>query len=157
MAEEKQEQAAQETKGVNVQKIYLKDVSVEVPGAPMVFQEQWNPDADVQLGTASKKLGDAVYEVVLTVTVTTKLKEATAFLVEVKQAGIFGVQGFSEQELGPLLGSFCPGVLFPYAREAISDLVGKAGFPQLLLQPVNFDALYAQHLQQQAEAATKAH
>jgi len=161
MAEENQnqnqEQEAQETKAVNIQKIYLKDVSVEVPGAPMVFQEQWNPDADVQLGTASKKLGEGVFEVVLTVTVTTKLKEKTAFLVEVKQAGIFGVQGFSDQELGPLLGSFAPGVLFPYAREAVSDLVGKSGFPQLLLQPVNFDALYAQHLQQQAQATSKAH
>ena len=157
MAEENQEQPAPETKGVNVQKIYLKDVSLEVPGAPLVFQNEWNPDADVQLGTASKKLGDGVFEVVLTVTVTTKLKDQTAFLVEVKQAGIFGVQGFGEQEYGPLLGSFCPGVLFPYAREAISDLVGKAGFPQLLLQPVNFDALYAQHVQQQAQAAEKAH
>lgn len=157
MAEENQEQKAPEAKGVNVQKIYIKDVSVEVPGAPAVFQEQWNPDADVQLGTASKQLGEGVFEVVLSVTVTTKIKDKTVFLVEVKQAGIFGVQGFSDQEHGPLLGSFCPSVLFPYAREAISDLVGKAGFPQLLLQPVNFDALYAQHLQQQTQAADKAH
>ncbi len=158
MAEENQDQAAPQNKGLNVQKIYLQDASLEVPGAPAVFQEPWQPDADVQLATASKKLGDGVFEVVLTVTVTTKLKDKTAFLVEVKQAGIFGVQGFADPEMGSLLGSFCPSILFPYAREAVSDLVGKAGFPQLLLQPVNFDALYAQHVQQQqTEAAAKAH
>ncbi len=121
-----------------------------------MFQEPWNPDADVQLATASKKLGEGLFEVVLTVTVTTKIKDMTAFLVEVKQAGIFGVQGFDQQELNALLGSFSPSILFPYAREAVSDLVGKAGFPQLLLQPVNFDALYAQHAQQ-AAAGEKAH
>lgn len=156
MAEENQEQPEQQ-KGISVQKVYIKDASLEVPGAPQIFQDPWNPDADVQLGTASKKLGEGVFEVVLTVTVTTKIEEKTAFLVEIKQAGVFGVQGFDEQELSTLLGSFCPGILFPYAREAVSDLVGKAGFPQLLLQPVNFDALYAQHMQQQAEAAGKAH
>lgn len=153
MSEEKQ--AAQEpvNKAVNIQKLYLKDVSVEVPGAPGVFQEQWNPNADVQLATASSSLGDNHYEVVLTVTVTTKLQDKTAFLVEVKQGAVFSLEGFSEQELGPVLGSFCPTVIFPYAREAISDLVGKAGFPQLLLQPVNFDALYAQRMQQQQQQA----
>lgn len=154
-SEEKQEKQTAEQatgKAVNIQKIYLKDVSVEVPGAPNVFQEQWNPNADVQLATANKNLGDDHYEVVLTVTVTTKLKEQTAFLVEVNQGAVFNVQGFSEEEMGPVLGSFCPAVLFPYAREAISDLVGKAGFPQLLLQPVNFDALYAQQMQKQQQS-----
>jgi len=149
MSEEQAAAQEQTNKAVNIQKIYLKDVSVEVPGAPNVFQEQWNPNADVQLATTNSALGNNAYEVVLTVTVTTKLKEQTAFLVEVKQGAVFSLEGFTEQELGPVLGSFCPTVLFPYAREAISDLVGKAGFPQLLLQPVNFDALYAQQMQQE--------
>ncbi|GAB4350726.1 MAG: protein-export chaperone SecB [Gammaproteobacteria bacterium] len=153
MSEESQAAQEQVNRAVNIQKIYLKDVSVEVPGAPMIFQEQWNPNADVQLATASTDLGNNLYEVVLTVTVTTKLGEKTAFLVEVKQGAVFLLEGFTGQELGPVLGSFCPNVIFPYAREAISDLVGKAGFPQLLLQPVNFDALYAQQVQQQAEQA----
>ena len=84
----------------------------------------------------------------LTITVTVKISESTAYLVEVNQAGIFSIAGFSEQELGPMLGSFCPNILFPYAREVVSDLVNKGGFPQLILAPVNFDALYVQHLQQ---------
>lgn len=145
------EQQVQE-RAVNLQKIYIKDVSVEVPGAPQIFQQQWAPEADIQLGSGNRGVADDLYEVVLTVTVTAKLGEATAFLVEVKQAGLFTVQGFEEEERGQVLGSFCPNVLFPFAREAISDLVGKAGFPQVLLQPVNFDALYAQHLEQQAQA-----
>jgi preprotein translocase subunit SecB len=89
-----------------------------------------------------------LYEVALTVTITVKSNDKTAYLVEVNQAGIFALSGFSDQEMGPMVGSFCPNILFPYAREAVSDLVAKGGFPQLLLAPVNFDALYSQHLQQ---------
>ncbi len=155
MSDEKAQAQDQTNKAINIQKIYLKDVSVEVPGAPNIFQEQWNPNADVQLSTTNTALGNDMYEVVLTVTVTTKLEEQTAFLVEVNQGAVFSLEGFSDQEMGPVLGSFCPNVIFPYAREAISDLVGKAGFPQLLLQPVNFDALYAQQVQQQQ--STSAH
>ena len=94
-----------------------------------------------------------MHEVMLTVTVTAKVEEQTAYLVEVQQAGIFQVAGFEEGQIGHLLGSFCPNILFPYVREAISDLVARGGFPQMLLQPVNFDALYAQHMQQQQEQA----
>ena len=103
-----------------------------------------------------QKLGDAVYEVSLTVTVTTQLGEQTAYLAEAKQAGIFTINGFAEQELGPMLGSYCPNQLFPYAREVISDLIMKGSFPQLVLQPVNFDALYAQHQQELAKKAQSA-
>jgi preprotein translocase subunit SecB len=98
-------------------------------------------------------LENALYEVSLSVTVTVKCKDTTAYLVEVNQAGIFSLTGFPEQEMGPMLGSFCPNILFPYAREVVSDLVAKGGFPQLLLAPVNFDAIYAQHIQQAKQQA----
>jgi preprotein translocase subunit SecB len=104
------------------------------------------------LGTQTQALENDIYEVVLSLTVTVKIGEATAYLVEVNQAGIISASGFDEAELGPLLGSFCPNILFPYAREVISDLVSKGGFPQLILAPVNFDALYMQQLQQSQQA-----
>lgn len=139
-----------------IQKIFTKDISFESPNAPAVFKEGgWNPKIDVQVQTGAKPLEeDKVFEVVLTVTVTAQQNEKTAFLVEVQQAGIFTVGGFEDAEKGHLFGSYCPNLLFPYAREVVSDLVAKGGFPALLLQPINFDALYAQHVQQrQAEAA----
>lgn len=129
-----------------IQKIYVKDLSFEAPHTPMIFTEKWAPNIDFQLSSASQAVGEHVYEVVLTITVTAKLGEKTAFLAEVKQAGIFAVQGL-ENNLGPLLGSYCPNILFPFAREVVADIVTRGGFPQLLLAPVNFDALYAQHLQ----------
>jgi preprotein translocase subunit SecB len=98
-------------------------------------------------------LEDSLFEIALTVTITVKSADTTAYLVEVNQAGIFSLSGFTDQEMGPMVGSFCPNILFPYAREAVSDLVAKGGFPQLLLAPVNFDALYAQHLQQSQQQA----
>jgi len=103
------------------------------------------------LNTKTGKLADDTYEVVLSVTVTTKIADKTAHIVEVHLAGLFGVRGFSDDELGPLLGAYCPNLLFPYAREIVSDLVTKGSFPQLVLQPVNFDALYAQHREKTAE------
>jgi preprotein translocase subunit SecB len=133
-----------------IQKIYVKDISFEAPGAPFVFQEKWAPQIDLQLGSATEQLSEHVYQAVLSLTVTAKLGDKTAFLVEVQQAGIFSLQGFGE-DLGAMLGSYCPNILFPYARETVSDLVTRGGFPQLLLAPVNFDALYAQHLRQQQE------
>ena len=137
-----------------IQKIYLKDVSFESPNSPELFSSgQWKPEINVQLNTEGKALGTDVYDVTLMITVTAKHDEKTAFLAEVKQAGIFAVKGFSSEEMAPMIGSYCPNVLFPYAREAISDLVTKGGFPQLLLAPVNFDAIYAQHVQQQKQAA----
>lgn len=143
-----------EQKNFAIQKLFLKDVSFESPNAPAIFSDNgWSPEINVQLNTESNSLAENVVEVVLKITVTAKHEDKTAFLVELHQAGVFTVQGFSEEEMGGMLGSYCPNVLFPFAREAISDLVGKGGFPQLLLAPVNFDALYAQHIQQQKVSA----
>ncbi len=144
MAEEKK---AQEKK-FSIQKIYTKDISFESPAAPKVFTEKWEPAVDFNLGTNATPLEDSMFDVALTVTVTVKTGETTAYLVEATQAGIFSLAGFTDEEMGPMVGSFCPNILFPYVREVISDLVAKGGFPQLLLAPVNFDALYAQHIQQ---------
>jgi len=135
-----------------MQKIYVKDLSFESPKAPEVFTK--NPQAQTQLNIASanRHVEDNHYEVSLTLTIESKDGGETIFLIEITQAGIFTIRGYTEQERGMLLGSFCPSTLFPYAREAISDIVSKGGFPQLLLQPINFEALYAQAVQQrQAE------
>lgn len=135
-----------------IQKIYLKDVSFESPNSPAVFQDaDWKPEINVQLNTEGKTIAEGVHEVTLSVTVTAKKGDSTAFLVEVKQAGVFQLTGFSQEQLGGMLGAYCPETLFPFAREAIAELVSKGGFPQLLLAPVNFNALYMQHQQQQAE------
>jgi preprotein translocase subunit SecB len=156
------EEKAKETEAVadeqqfQLQKIYLKDTSFETPNSPGIFTENWEPDVSVELQTAGKALADDVHEVVLTVTVTTKVSDKTAYLVEVHQAGVFTMTGFDENERAHMLGSYCPNILFPYAREAISDFIGKGGFPQLVLAPVNFDALYSQHVQQQQEKNTAA-
>ncbi len=143
---------AEETKAAekqfSIQKIHTKDISFETPNSPQIFTEKWEPAVDFNLGTNVQTLEENLYEVSLTVTVTVKCGEINAYLVEVTQAGVFTLQGFNEEEMGPMMGSFCPNILFPYAREVVSDLVNKGGFPQLLLAPVNFDALYAQHLQQ---------
>lgn len=139
-----------------LQRIYLKDASFEVPGAPRVFLQTWNPEVSIDLATSAERLEDNTHvEVTLSLTVTARNEGQTAFLVEVKQAGIFQAVGFDDDALGPLLGAYCPNILFPYAREAVSELVGKGSFPQLLLQPVNFDAVYAERLQREAEDAAK--
>ncbi|MGZ5049825.1 MAG: protein-export chaperone SecB [Methylobacter sp.] len=135
-------------KQFSIQKIYTKDMSFETPNSPVVFTQKWEPTVDFNLGTNVLPLEDSMYEVALNVTITVKNGDTTAYLVEVIQAGIFALGGFTPEELGPMLGSFCPNILFPYARETISDLVTRGGFPQMILAPVNFDALYAQHLQQ---------
>ena len=132
-----------------IQKIYAKDISFETPHSPAVFTEDWHPNINLNLSSAAQSLTDHAYEVALTVTVTVKTGEKTAFLVEVHQAGIFSIQGFGQEELGHMLGSYCPNILFPYAREAVTDLVVRGGFPQLVLAPVNFEALYAQRLDQE--------
>jgi preprotein translocase subunit SecB len=146
--------AEQEEKQFSIQKIFCKDVSFETPNSPKIFTSKWQPKVDFNLGTHVDPLEDDVFEVAITVTVTVKVEKQVAYLAEVVQAGIFTLKGFSETERGPLLGSYAPGALFPYAREAISDLVSKGGFPQLLLAPVNFDAAYAQHVQQQSAPNT---
>ena len=131
-----------------IQKLYVKDVSFESPNAPAVFTEEWKPAVDINLTSNAGKAPQDLYEVSITVTVTVKNNDKTAYLVEATQVGVFGVTGFPDPEMGPLLGSYCPTVLFPYLREIVSELVSKGGFPPLLLNPVNFDALYAQHVKQ---------
>jgi len=144
MAEENQAQEKQ----FSIQKIFTKDISFETPNSPKIFTEKWEPSVDFNLGTNATPLEESLFEISLTVTVTVKTGETVAYLAEATQAGIFSLDGFDDQEMGPMVGSFCPNILFPYVREVISDLVAKGGFPQLLLAPVNFDALYSQHLQQ---------
>jgi preprotein translocase subunit SecB len=140
---------------LSVQKIYVKDASFEVPNAPQVFQEQGQPQVQLNLGQKNVRLAQGVHEVVLTLTVTCTLNEHTAYLAEVHQAGIFGVDGFDEPSLGAILGSYCPNVLFPYARQVISDLVQNGGFPPFLLQPINFEALYAEQARRAATGASE--
>ncbi len=135
-----------------IQKIYCKDISFETPNSPAMFTEKWEPQLKLDLNTAVNPLAENVFEVVLTVTATVKVGEKTAFLAEVEQAGIFNISGFEKPQLDAMLGSYSPNILYPYAREVITDLVNKGGFPQLIVQPVNFDAIYAQQLEQrQAE------
>ncbi|MCF6319846.1 MAG: protein-export chaperone SecB [Proteobacteria bacterium] len=168
MAEENKTVTPQATKPQNtnpenaptmsLQKIYVKDVSFETPNAPDIFNEKGQPEIKMNLNQKVKKISDNAYEVVLAVTVTCKILEKTAYLVEVQQAGIFSLANFEENMMHQTLGTYCPNVLFPYARQMVSDLVMNGGFQPLLLQPVNFDQLYAQQMQQaqaQAESATK--
>ncbi len=137
----------------SIQKLYIKDVSFESPDTPSVFAfSNWEPQIELNLNNASKKVSEGVYEVVMSITATVKNNDKTAFLVEVQQAGLFNVVGFNEQDTKYILGAQCMTILFPYAREVVSDLTNRGGFPPLLLNPVNFDALYAQAMQkQQAE------
>ena len=144
---------SEENQQFAIQKIYLKDVSFESPNSPQAFTDgEWQPKINVQINSSNGAIAKDTYEVVLSITVTAKQNEKTAFLVEVKQAGIFTISGFPEENLGGMLGAFCPESLFPYAREAVSELISKGGFPQLLLAPVNFNALYAQQLEQNKAA-----
>lgn len=130
---------------VTLQTVYLKDSSYESPNGPRLPTNQaWEPKFQLNMNTSAELLAPDVHQVVLTITVEAKQGETTLYLVEVKQAGVFSVSGAGQEDLKRLIGSFCPGVLFPYAREAVSDLVTKGGFPQFLLPLVNFDALYAQ-------------
>ena len=136
-----------------IQRVYVKDLSFESPESPMIFTEDWKPEMNLDINTSSNLVVDDNYEVVLKLLVTVKSGDKTAFIGEVKQAGIFTIQGFSEQDLKHTLGSFCPSILYPYAREVVTSAVMKGGFPQLVLAPVNFEALYQQH---QAEGAQDA-
>jgi len=136
-----------------IQKIYVKDLSFEAPSSPQSFTDQWEPSVNMDLNTSAQGVAEHNYEVVLSITVTVSNKDKTAYLVEIQQAGIFHLEEFPDSVLRGMLGSFCPNILFPYAREAVSNIVTRGGFPQLLLSPINFDALYEQHLQQQAQQA----
>lgn len=137
--------AEQQDAEFRIQRIYLKDVSFESPGAPEVFTTEWQPKMGVQLNNAARRMGEGNdFEVEITVTVTAEQDEKTVYLAEVKQAGIFTVSGISDEEREHLLGAYCPNVLFPYARETISSLVQKGSFPAFQLQPINFEALFQQ-------------
>lgn len=138
----------QEAPQFHIQRIYTKDISFETPNSPEIFKKEWKPEVKLDLDTRNSKLEDNVFEVVLSLTVTTTVGEETAFLCEVQQAGIFTVASMEESQLAHALGAFCPNILFPYARETVSNLVNRGTFPQLNLAPVNFDALFAQYLQQ---------
>ena len=151
MAEENQaEQKNSEDKqpGFGIEKIYVKDLSLEIPNAPQIFTQRETPQLSVELSNAANQLDEGVFEVAITVTVTSKLEDKTVFLVEVAQAGIFQVRNIPAENLDMILGVTCPNILFPYARETVSDVVIRAGFPPVLLNPINFEALYAQQRQQ---------
>jgi len=133
----------------SIKKIYIKDVSFETPNSPQIFQMDWSPEMDVHLHSHSTDVAPSEYEVVLMVTASVSVGDKTAFLAEAQVAGIFGITGLAQDELGPTLGSFCPSILFPYARELISNLATRGGFPQFVLAPVNFEALYNKHISSQ--------
>lgn len=132
-----------------IQRIFVKDLSFEAPNTPHTFTEEWKPEVNLNLETKSNKIQDNLHEVIISVTATVSTGKKTAFLIEVHQAGVFMINGFPNDQLHQMLGSFCPQILFPYAREVVSDTVVRGGFPQLILAPVNFDALYAQHQEKQ--------
>ena len=133
-----------------VEKIYVKDVSFEVPGAPAIFTENVQPELQLNLNQRVQRLGENAFEVVLGVTLTCKAGDKTAYVAEVQQAGIFGLIGLEAQAVDVLLGTQCPNILFPYVRQLVSDLVQAGGFPPFFLQPINFEALYAESLRQRA-------
>lgn len=137
----------------NIEKIYVKDLSLEVPNAPQIFLEREGPSIEVQLQTAASGVGEGTFEVVVTGTVTAKAGEKTFFLVEAGQAGIFRIENVPSQDLQAILGMACPNIIFPYLRETVSDAVNRAGFPPVLLAPVNFEALYQQRLQAEQQQA----
>jgi len=135
-----------------IEKIYVKDLSLEIPNAPQVFVEQVQPQLEVQINTTAGKFSEPYYEVTVTATVTARAGDRTVFLAEAVQAGIFQLRNVPQEELGPLLGIGCPTILFPYLRETISDLVIRGGFPPVLLAPISFEALYVQRLQQEQQS-----
>jgi preprotein translocase subunit SecB len=139
-------------KQVVMQKVFIHDASLEVPKAPQIFTRKWEPQVDLSINTAVQRIEGETYQVTLTVTVTTKVGEEVAYICEIQQAGIFVLQGIADDaERRAILGAYCPNVLFPFVREAVNDFVQRGGFPQMLLQPVNFDAIYQQHLAKGAE------
>ncbi len=156
MSEANEESANQNKPPFTVKKIYLKDCSFEAPNTPKIFSETWSPDVNIQLQNSGSALGENLFEVVLSITITTKLKEKTAYLIEIHQAGIFEASGIDEKLIPKFLGTFCPYTLFPYLRQAVDDLLHKGGFPVFLLSPVDFDSIYEGQIQQQQAATTEA-
>ena len=131
----------------SIQQIYVKDISFEAPNIPEIFQLEWKPQIDLNLNMDSRKIFDDTYETLLHVTITVKLQDKLAFLVELKQAGVFILRGFNEEQLDHTLNSYCPNILFPYARELVSETVNRGGFPPLYMAPINFDAIYQEKSQ----------
>ena len=156
MAEQNNGAAGAEQAQFTIQKIYVKDVSFEVPGAPQIFNEPGQPQLELNLNQKVARAADTVFEVVLGITLTCKVGEKTVYLAEVEQAGLFGLAGFDERTLDMMLGTYCPNVLFPYARQAVGDLIAQGGFPPFYLQPINFEQLYAEGLRRRAEAQANA-
>lgn len=158
MSEENKPESSQEKQPqFTLQKIYLKDLSFESPRPLEAFAKSVDrADVNFQLNNEARKVADNVYEIVLMITVTARKEDAVLYLVEVKQAGLFTLQDFPEEELAAMLNSYCPNILFPYAREVVSSMVERGGFPQLLLKPINFDALYVQHLEKRMQETATA-
>jgi preprotein translocase subunit SecB len=156
MADQPQQTTTPPQKQLVLQKIYIKDLSYESPKAPEVFRSNATPQTQLNIRSSNLDLGGGNIEVTLTMTIESKDNNSTIFLIEIAQAGVFLIEGYSPQERAVLLGSFCPATLYPFAREAISDVVVKGGFPSLLLQPINFDALFAQASKSAAEQAAAA-
>lgn len=151
MADENKDEA---DKRISINKIYIKDLSFESPQTPNIFRStEWKPTTDLNLRSSHSKVEDDTHEVVLTVTIDAKEDDKTLFLVEVHQAGLFYVAGYGKEEFDAIIGSYCPNILFPYAREAIAGIIQKGGFPEFVLQPINFDALYQQSMLQAAQKA----
>jgi preprotein translocase subunit SecB len=146
---EPQAAASDQQPSFQIEKIYVKDLSLEIPNAPQVFVEQAQPQLEVQIGTDAGQFADGYFEVSVSATVTARAGDKTIFLAEAAQAGIFSVRNVPQQEIEPLLAVACPTILFPYLREAISDVITRGGFPPVLLSPVSFEALYLQRMQQQ--------
>ncbi len=134
-----------------INRIYVKDISVEAPNTPEIFKTEWDPEINLKLDNGLKPLEEGLYEVSLTVTVTATNNKKTAYVVEVEKAGIFTLENFDEQQQAYVISAMIPNILFPYARETISNLVQKAGFPPMLLNPINFDAIYHQQIAEQVE------
>ena len=135
----------------SIQRVYLKDLSFETPQGPAVFNKKWQPKVNQDLNTKTRQVEDGIYEVALRVTITMADGEDTIYVVEAEQAGLFNIKGFSEEQLPQILNTTCPGILFPYLRETLDNIVTKGSFPALLLPPINFDALFANAMQQAAE------
>lgn len=146
----------QEAPSFAIEKLYVKDLSLEVPNAPAIYLERDTPEIGLQLQTGGLKVGDDIYEVTLTATVTAKIGEKTVFLVEAGQSGLFRIRNIPEDNLEPLLSIACPNILFPYVREVVSESVTRAGFAPVVLQPVNFEAMYAARMQQEQEQTAEA-
>ncbi len=143
--------STQQPAQLTLQKIYLKDASFEAPSAPRIFQEEGTPNLQLNLSQKVSTLAENVYEVVLSLTLTCSVADKNAYLVEVQQAGIFGITGFDQPNLEAVLSTYCPNTLFPYARQTVSELVQSGGFPPYLLQPINFEQLFAEQMRRRAE------